>query len=125
MTSRLLAAAVGVVFLFSGAGKVTGFAQWKVDARAQGLWRVVTYSLPPLELVLGACLVVLEPNTVVLGLATVLLVVFTVYLAVMVLTGSKVPCACFGARSSRPPSWRHVLRNLGLIAVLVSAAANV
>ena len=125
MAARLLAAVVGVVFLWSGSSKATGFALWKADARAQGLWTSVTYVLPPLELVLGGCLVVLEPNTVVLGMATVLLLVFTTYLAVMVLTGSKVPCACFGARFSRPPSWRHVVRNLALIAALVLAAANV
>ena len=125
MTARLLAAAVGAVFLFSGSTKVTGFAQWKTDARAQGLWSAVTYLLPAVELLLGGCLVVLAPNTVVLGAATVLLLVFTTYLVVMVLTGSTVPCACFGARFSRPPSWRHVLRNLALIAVLVLAAANV
>lgn len=125
MTSRLLAAVVGAVFLWSGSSKATGFGQWRADARAQGLWPLVTYVLPTLELVLGGCLLVLEPNTVVLGVATVLLLVFTTYLAVMVLTGSKVPCACFGARFSRPPSWRHVLRNLALIAVLVLAAANV
>ena len=125
MAARLLAAVVGVVFLWSGSSKATGFARWKADARAQGLWPSVTHVLPPLELVLGGCLVVLEPNTVVLGMATVLLLVFTTYLAVMVLTGSKVPCACFGARFSRPPSWRHVVRNLALIAALVLAAANV
>ncbi len=123
MISRLLAALVGVVFLVSGAGKATGFAQWKADARSQGLWIPVTYSLPVIELVLGGCLVVLEPNTVVFGLATVLLVVFTTYLTVMVLTGSTVPCACFGARFSRPPSWRHVMRNIALLAAVATAAA--
>ncbi len=123
MAARLLAAAVGAVFLFSGAGKATGFAQWRADARAQGLWPLVAYVLPVIELVLGGCLVVLEPSTVVLGSATVLLLVFTTYLSVMVLTGSTVPCACFGARFSRPPSWMHVLRNLALMAMLFAAAA--
>lgn len=125
MTARLLAALVGAVFLFSGASKTTGFAEWTSQARAQGLWKSVTYSLPVAELLLGGCLVVLEPNTIVLGLATVLLVVFTTYLTVMVLTGSTVPCACFGARFSRPPSWRDVGRNVLLLAVLVTAAACV
>ena len=123
MVSRLLAALVGAVFLFSGAGKVTGFAQWKTEARAQSLWPVVTYALPVLELILGASLVVFEPNVVILGAATALLLVFTVYLAVMVISGSTVPCACFGARFSRPPSWRHVLRNLALMALLFLSAA--
>lgn len=123
MIPRILAAAVGVVFLYSGAMKVTDFEGWKADARAQALWPAVTFSLPAIELLLGGALVVLEPNAVVFGLATALLLIFTVFLAVMVMTGSTVPCACFGARFSRPPSWRHVLRNIGLMAMLFVAAA--
>ncbi len=123
MVSRILAAVVGVVFLYAGAMKVTGFEQWKADARAQGLWPAVAFVLPAAELILGGALVVLEPNAFVFGLATLLLLVFTTFLMVMVMTGSQVPCACFGARFSRPPSWRHVLRNLGLMGALFVSAA--
>jgi prepilin signal peptidase PulO-like enzyme (type II secretory pathway) len=80
-------------------------------------------SLPAIELVLGAALVVLKPAPTVLGLATLLLVVFTSFLALQVMTKSQVPCACFGAHVNRPPSWRDVMRNLVLIALLFTSAA--
>jgi hypothetical protein len=121
--SRLLAGVVGAVILFAGATKITGFKQWKADARSQGLWPVIAYSLPVIELFIGALLIVLTPTPVVLGLATLLVLIFTVYLAVLVASGSTVPCACFGAKFSRPPSGRDILRNCAmLIALFLSAA---
>ena len=122
MLARLCAAIVGAVLAYAGANKVTAFAQWKQDARNQNLPVIVAMLLPFLELVLGAALVVLKPAPTVLGLATLVLVVFTVYLSGQVMGKSQVPCACFGARSVRPPSWRDVMRNLVLIALLFASA---
>ena len=123
MISRLLAAVVGVIILFAGATKLTGFQQWKADARSQGLWPAIAYALPAVELLIGALLIVLSPTPVVLGLATLLVLVFTGYLVVLVASGSTVPCACFGAKFSRPPSGRDILRNCAmLIALFLSAA---
>jgi hypothetical protein len=121
--SRLLAAAVGIVILFAGATKVSGFQQWKSDARSQGLWPAVAYALPVVELVIGAVLIVLNPNAVVLGLATLLVLIFTVYLVVLVSSGSTIPCACFGAKFSRPPSGRDILRNCAMLVALFLSAA--
>ena len=123
MISRLLAGLVGVVILFAGATKLTGFTQWKSDARTQGLWPAVAYALPVIELTIGALLIVLTPTPLVLGLASLLVLIFTAYLVVLVASGSTVPCACFGAKFSRPPSGRDILRNCAmLIALFVSAA---
>lgn len=85
--------------------------------------RLVVFFLPGIELILGAALVVLEPHPISLGLATLMLLIFTVYLAVQVAGKSQVPCACFGARSMRPPSMRDVGRNVFLMGLLVTAAA--
>lgn len=123
MLSRILAACVGVVILFAGATKATGFQQWKADARSQGLWPAIAYVVPGVELLLGALLIVLAPTPVVFGAATLLLLIFTVYLLVLVASGSTVPCACFGARFSKPPSWRDVLRNVLMLTALFVAAA--
>lgn len=123
MTSRLLAAVVGVVIVFAGASKTTGFQQWKADARSQGLWPAIAYVLPAIELVLGAALIVLTPTPVILGSATLLVLIFTVYLMVLVASGSTVPCACFGAKFSRPPSMRDILRNIAMLVALFSSAA--
>lgn len=121
--ARVCAAVVGATLALAGAGKFTSWNQWLSNARRQHLWKFVAVSLPAIELVLGAALLVLQPVPIVLGLATLLLVVFTSFLAMQVLTKSQVPCACFGAHVNRPPSWRDVVRNLGLIALMFTAAA--
>ena len=121
--ARVCAAVVGATLALAGAGKFTSWNQWLSNARRQHLWKFIAVSLPAIELVLGAALLVLQPVPIVLGLATLLLVVFTSFLAMQVLTKSQVPCACFGAHVNRPPSWRDVVRNLGLIALMFTAAA--
>lgn len=121
---RVLAALVGAVIAFAGANKATSPAQWRAAARAQHLPGPLAMVVPPVELVLGSCLVVLPANSLVMGAATLLLVVFTVFLGVQVAAGSTVPCACFGARAVRPPRWTDVLRNVLMIAALVVAAAT-
>ena len=118
-----MAAIVGVVLAFAGANKITGSTQWKSDAARQGVPKFIAVLLPGAELLLGAALVVLEPHPIPLGLATLLLLVFTVYLIVQVAGKSQVPCACFGARSLRPPSMRDVGRNAVLLGLLFIAAA--
>ena len=121
--SRFLAAIVGAVILFAGASKATGFQQWKADARSQGLWPAIAYGLPVVELVLGASLIVLSPTPFTLGAATLLVLVFTVYLVALVASGSTVPCACFGAKFSRPPSLRDIFRNVAMLVALFLSAA--
>ena len=123
ITARICAALVGATLALAGAGKFTSWNQWLSNARRQHLWKVVAISLPAIELVLGAALLVLKPAAVILGLATLLLVVFTSFLALQVITKSQIPCACFGAHVNRPPSWLDVLRNLALIALMFTAAA--
>jgi uncharacterized membrane protein len=121
--ARLCAAIVGAVVLFAGASKITAWSQWRADARQQSVWPLVAIVLPPVELLLGAALVVLHPHPIVLGLTTLMLVIFTAFLAVQVMTKSVVPCACFGSRNSRPPTTRDVLRNIGLVLMMFVAAA--
>jgi len=123
MIGRLCAAVPGAVLALSGGLKITSFAQWREQARAQRVWPLVATVIPFAELVLGACLVALPLSPVVMGLSTTMLLVFTVFLAVQVKAGSTVPCACFGTRSTKPPSGRDVLRNVALIALLAVAAA--
>lgn len=113
---------VGAVLAFAGANKVTSFKQWLVDAQRQNVPVMIAQVLPLLELGLGAALVVLAPVAAVLGAATLVLLIFTVYLSAQIIGKSQVPCACFGARVTRPPAWRDVWRNLGLMALLFASA---
>ena len=123
MLAHLLAASVGVVIAVAGAMKLVNRAQWQQDARAQHLWPAVTHGLPIAELVIGALLIGLTPSAQVLGIATLLLLIFTAFLVGQIATKSQVPCACFGSRSRRPPSGRDVLRNLALMMLLFISAA--
>lgn len=120
--ARLLAAVVGAVLAVAGASKLLDMTSWRADARAQGVWPVVATVLPAIEVLLGAALVALTPSPVTLGAATLLLLVFTVFLTVSVAVGSTVPCACFGSVRRRPPGWRDVGRNVALMAALFAAA---
>jgi len=120
--ARVLAAVVGAVVAFAGANKVTDMTSWRAAVTAQHLPRAVAPVVPPAELLLGVCLVVLPVNPLVLGLTTLLLLVFTVFLAVQVAARSTVPCACFGARVARAPRGIDVRRNVAMIAALFAAA---
>ena len=123
MIAWLSAAVVGAFFAVAGALKIMGWSQWRTYAARQHLWPVVAFATPPMELLLGALLIVLRPSPVVLALSTLLLVVFTSFLAVQVLTKSSVPCACFGVRNTKPPSWKDVGRNALLLVLLFTSAA--
>ena len=123
MFAHLLAACVGVVIAVAGAMKLVDRTQWREDARGQHLWPVVTATLPFAELIIGALLIGLTPSALVLGIATLLLLVFTAFLVAQIATKSQVPCVCFGSRSRRPPRLGDVMRNLGLMAVLFISAA--
>ena len=122
MIAWLCAAIVGCVLALAGASKIMNWSSWLENAKAQGVWKMVAYALPGIELLLGALLVVVSSSAEVLGLATVLLLIFTVYLGVRVATGSTTPCACFGSLITQPPRWKDVVRNLGLIGLLIVSA---
>ena len=122
MIARVLAGAVGAVVAYAGANKVTDRESWLAAVRAQGLPKPVAHLVPPAELILGVCLVVLPVNPAVLGLTTLLLLVFTVFLAAQIAGKSTVPCACFGARTARAPRTADVARNVMMMAALLGAA---
>ncbi len=124
MIAWLLAALVGVVFLFAGVQKLMSWSAWRIDARAQGVPPRVAAVVPSIEVVLGVALIVLQPTAVVLGFALTVLASFTVHLVVRVRRGDKVPCGCFGSTRRVPPSWRDVWRNCVLMACLLLSLAG-
>jgi hypothetical protein len=58
-----------------------------------------------------------------LAAATLLTVTLTAGVTVAIRRGSPAPCPCFGVRSSRPVGPVHLVRNLVLLAALVSGLA--
>ena len=78
--------------------------------------------VPFIEVVVGTALAVqlAEPWPAVA--AIVLLLAFTTVIVVRLLDGSRPPCACFGSRSTRPLGAYHVVRNVALLALAITAA---
>lgn len=62
-----------------------------------------------------------------LALAVMALVtsVLAAGIAVVIRRGTQAPCVCFGASSTRPLGWAHLLRNLSLLAVVCAGLAGV
>lgn len=82
-----------------------------------GLWARI---VPGLEMA-TACLLVLNPGWG--GVAAFgLLSAFTANLLLVIRSGRPAHCACFGGTSASPVSARHVVRNLGLLALALAAA---
>jgi hypothetical protein len=75
-----------------------------------------------MEITVGALLCVHVARPVPALIACALLVAFTALLVVRLANGERPACACFGSWSARPLGWRHLVRNLVLIALTVVAA---
>ena len=115
----------GGVVAVAGATKLVARDVWAASARGMDVPPVAVVALPWLECVLGAAVVarIAIPWS---GLVLVgLLAIFTVWLLKQVRTASPPVCACFGSFSTRPVSWRDVLRNVGLIAAAGVASISV
>lgn len=119
MSAWLLAACVGAVFLFAGVQKAMSWSTWRSDASSQGVSGIVAFAVPFIEVTLGVALIALPPTGEVLVMALVVMCLFTVHLVRQVLLEDTVPCGCFGSRRRRPPEWRDVWRNMGLMTCLV------
>jgi len=115
------AVALGAVFLLSGALKARD-PSWPDAARVLGTPRFVVPLVAPLELVLGALLMVGLVRRPAALVALGLLVVFTGVLLRAISSGRTPVCACFGSLSSRPIGPGSVFRNIGLMALAVLAA---
>ncbi len=113
---------LGAVLLVSGALKLAAGPQWAAQAAAIGAPALAVPVVPWVELALGALLVAGVERTAVALLAAAMLTVFTGLLAVRVAEGRRVPCACFGRRSTRPVGAAAIVRNALLIALALVAA---
>lgn len=86
------------------------------------LVRPTAIALPPVELALGAALLV-RPGLAGLACAGALLVAFALAMAVNVLRGrTEIDCGCFQSDLRQPLGWSLVIRNLLLAATLIASA---
>jgi len=117
----LAGVALGLVLVVAGMSKRADRA-WPLKASAFGVPRWAARVLPYVEIALGAVLITGLDRTLAAWLAVILLIGFTVMLVFLFVQGRRPPCACFGARSTKPIGAWSVVRNVLLIALAVIAA---
>lgn len=108
---------VGAAFVVAGGSKLAAGPGWNQLSVPAWLARPV----PLAELVVGALLAVGIARPWPALAALVLLAVFSALIAAHLAAGQHPPCACFGAWSAKPLSWRHLARNAVLAALAVVA----
>lgn len=78
--------------------------------------KIAAWSIPISEVAISSLLIVTKTRKWGLYTALALLVIFTIYLSFMVLSGSKLPCHCGGVVSTL--SWKqHIWFNIAFISV--------
>ena len=118
---RWAGAALGLVFVVAGASKVASGPAWPAQAVELGAPRRVAPLVPWWELAVGALLVAGTAWPWAAAAAAATLVVVTLLLARVVRSGAAPACACFGAWSASPVSWRHLVRNAVFLALAAVA----
>jgi uncharacterized membrane protein YphA (DoxX/SURF4 family) len=112
---------VGLVFVVAGASKLAAGDRWPAQARDLGAPGWVATLLPWVELVVGALLVVqlLVPWPAVA--AMVMLLGFSILLALRMRDADRPSCACFGQWSDSEIGVGHLVRNGVFFALAVLA----
>ncbi|HEY4889043.1 MAG TPA: MauE/DoxX family redox-associated membrane protein [Candidatus Dormibacteraeota bacterium] len=116
---------LGTTFALSSVQKARAVPQFKDGLSAFGIPRplraAVAVTLIALEMI-ASCLMLLPwvPLRAGLFLCAALLIAFSIALIRAIETGAIVDCHCFGARETAI-SWFDVLRNMGLLALVLVA----
>jgi uncharacterized membrane protein YphA (DoxX/SURF4 family) len=120
---------VGSVFLYAGAAKAQRRDQFARAVRTYEiggaiLLAVVVAVVPALEISVGVLLLLGLATVAVASAAAALLALFAVATARQLVRGRAVDCGCFGSTGMHRPSWSSVVRNLGLLALMVAAISR-
>lgn len=109
-----------MLFMYTAASKlltVKSFASTLAKSPLIGSYNtIVAWSIPILEILIGILLIVVSLRKIGLYASLGLMVIFTVYLCYMVLSGSKLPCHCGGVVSTL--SWQqHIWFNMAFVLI--------
>ena len=117
----IAAVLVGLVFVVAGASKLAAGERWPAQARDLGAPAWVATLLPWTELVVGALLIVqlFVPWPAVV--AMVMLLGFSILLALRMRDADRPSCACFGQWSDSEIGVGHLVRNGVFFALAVLA----
>ena len=115
-TVALVASVVlGIAFVVAGGSKIAAGPSWPTQARGLGAPTWVIPAVPWIEIAVGAMLIVQFGAPWPSLAALVMLIAFTVLIAVALAHGRRPPCACFGAWSAKPIGGGHLVRNGALM----------
>lgn len=118
----LSGAIVGAVFVYAGVSKVLSGKRWPQAARQLGVPPAVAYTVMVAEVVVGLGVVLGGMwQQGFLAAAAVMLLAFTLLLAVRMRDTERPPCACFGATKQRPIGSRDIVRNVSLLVLVMVA----
>jgi uncharacterized membrane protein YphA (DoxX/SURF4 family) len=106
---------LGIAFVVAGGSKIAAGPTWPTQARGLGAPTWVIPVLPWIEIAVGAMLIAQFGAPWPSLAAIVMLIGFTVLIAVALAHGRRPPCACFGAWSAKPIGPGHLVRNGALM----------
>jgi putative oxidoreductase len=101
----LIAALLILLYVYTATSKLLSFADFQMQMRMQVLpeWLkgLLTWTLPPVELTVAALLFVPSTRQTGLWLSAILLMAFTLYIGLVLLSVfDRVPCSCGGVLRS-------------------------
>lgn len=113
-----------VLWFYTGIAKLLGYRSFQLQMHQNRLlYRyadLITFGIPILEIAIGFLLVFGKTRRVGLLASSVLMVIFTVYVAYLMLYIPNLPCSCGGIISSL--NWpQHLMLNIAL--TILAAAA--
>jgi len=117
-----IAAILILVFSYAAISKMINLnlfnAQLKTHPYLQSYAGYLKWLIPVAELTISVFLIFPKTRLKAITASASLLVLFTIYLGVMILTQSNLPCSCGGIINKL--SWRgHILLNFALIGISV------
>jgi putative oxidoreductase len=120
---RLLAAAIGAIFIYAGALKALDPAQFALDIQNYRLvpWIIAALTalyLPWLEIACGAALLIGRASRGALWLVTAMVLVFIGALVSAKARGLDISCGCFGHASGARGFAMPLARDLAILAAL-------
>lgn len=103
------------LFMYTAASKIMTFGQFQSGLAyfpyISKFNTIIAWLVPSVEILISILLIVPSTRKKALYASLALMIIFTVYLIVMVLSGSKLPCSCGGVISKL--HWKeHIWFNL-------------
>jgi len=107
-----------ILFMYTAANKlltIKSFASTLAKSPLIGSFSMtIAWAIPVVEILIGILLILDSKRKWSLPAALALMILFTVYLSYMVLSGSKLPCHCGGVISTM--TWQqHIWFNLAFV----------